>query len=88
MNVEYILKELKNQKQSQIPFRVLFDIAEFKTGKEESSSESLLLALGGHKPTTCFHFDINKITEWCHDNNIDFVLNEKEQMLYLRLMKY
>jgi hypothetical protein len=65
MNKEYILQEVKKASEVSIDLRDLYDMPEFKTGKEESSLESLVLTLSGHSPIKIYSFDIKKLEVWC-----------------------
>jgi len=84
MNTEYLLREVKQATEIQITQRMLFDIPEFKTGKEVASIESLALTLSGHQPIKNYRFDISKLETWCKENSLRFYLDEREQILHLK----
>jgi hypothetical protein len=85
MNKEYILQEVKKASEVSIDLRDLYDMPEFKTGKEESSLESLVLTLSGHSPIKIYSFDIKKLEVWCEENSLRFCLYEMNRLLHLKV---
>lgn len=85
MNKEYILQELKKVNEVSIDLKYLYDISDFKTGKEESSMESLALILNEHSPIKNYSFDIKKLEFWCEENSLLFYLNERDKLLHLKI---
>lgn len=85
MNSKYILQEVKKASEVSIALRDLYDIPEFKTGKDENSLESLALTLGGHQPIKRYSFDIKKLETWCEKNSLRFYLDEQNQLLHLKV---
>lgn len=86
MNAQYLLKEVKKASEISLDERTLFEIAEFKTAKEEKSIESLALILGGHQPIKNYSFDIKKFENWCEENSLRFYLCERQRILHLKMM--
>ena len=84
MTSEYLLIEVRRANEIKMPQSILFDMVEFKTGKDVSSLESLALILSGHQPIRNYCFDINKFEDWCKENGLHFYLDERERMLHLR----
>lgn len=85
MNKEYILQEVKKASEVSIDLRDLYDMPDFKTGKEESSMESLALTLSGHSPIKNYSFDIKKLESWCEENSLRFYLDERDRLLHLKV---
>tara|TARA_R110000851_G_scaffold325598_1_gene493674 strand:- start:372 stop:653 length:282 start_codon:yes stop_codon:yes gene_type:complete len=83
MNKEHLLIKLKQVNKIQITQRMLFDIPEFKTGREVTSMESLSLALGRHHTPKNYIFDIIKFETWCKENSLRFYLDELQQVVHL-----
>lgn len=86
MNTEYILHEVKKESEVSITLRTLYDIPDFKTGEEESSLENLALTLSGRSPIKNYNFDIKKLEAWCEENSLRFYLDEKDQLLRLKVI--
>lgn len=84
MNLDYILKEIRNYSESIFDYRVIEDVPEFKEGSEVVSMESLMLQVGGHSPIKEYRFSEKKLAEWCRENNIDHYYDRKERLYHFK----
>jgi hypothetical protein len=71
MNIDYILKEIRSYSETVFERRIIEEVPEFQEVRYVSSVDSLLLQTGGHSPIKQYSFSLDKLTEWCEENNID-----------------
>ncbi len=79
MTACFILDSLKENKEVQVDFYHINQLPEFLKEEEDISIESTLLVLRGHRAISKFKFDVVKLENWCRENNLNFVIEKREQ---------